>query len=82
MQQYPDPELPHPWVQEFDPSSGRPYYFNAESSEVSWCRPGEVWSLSWDNFTAGQYWIDRDGNTAPLEAYNQVDVKRFLRTRS
>ena len=32
-------ELPEGWVEQIDPSSGLPYFFNAETGETTWERP-------------------------------------------
>ncbi|CAD7927336.1 unnamed protein product [Amoebophrya sp. A25] len=62
-----DLELPSHWRVEYDPSNGRPYYYNSETGAVSWTKPGEAWSLSYDNVSQQQYWIDAQGNTRPLD---------------
>ena len=60
-------QVPPPWRVESDPSNGRPYYYNADTGAVSWTKPGELWSLSWDTISQQQYWIDAQGNTRPLD---------------
>lgn len=52
---------------DYDPQNGRPYYYHETSGEVSWTKPGEEWSLSWDSISGQQYWIDRWGNIVPLQ---------------
>ncbi|CAD7955362.1 unnamed protein product [Amoebophrya sp. A120] len=56
-----------PWTVEYDPNNGRPYYYNTQTGTVSWTKPGEQWSLSYDNVSNQQYWIDAQGNTKPLQ---------------
>ncbi|KAI2496147.1 COPII vesicle coating [Fragilaria crotonensis] len=34
------PALPNPWVEETDPNTGQSYFFNPETLESSWERPG------------------------------------------
>mmetsp|Transcript_8879 Transcript_8879/g.21629 ORF Transcript_8879/g.21629 Transcript_8879/m.21629 type:complete len:1142 (-) Transcript_8879:222-3647(-) len=60
-------EVLAPWRVEHDPSNGRPYYYNTQTGDVRWTKPGEAWSLSYDTVSNTQYWIDGSGNTKPLQ---------------